>query len=120
MKLKEIKEKLKNKVQESKTKQFVEEHKGISLVIGGVVLGVGTMLLTHKIYVHHKVMLIGQAQDYGFVRGVLMSSDSFDKAIVKNNLHKDNLELYKALAEDSTMILKDEISKSEFNNLLRK
>ncbi|WP_288886982.1 hypothetical protein [uncultured Eubacterium sp.] len=55
MKLKDLKEKLKNKIQESKTKQFVEEHKSDVLLTAGIttVVTIGlTMVFKRALYVH--------------------------------------------------------------------
>ncbi len=96
MNLKNLKDKLKNKAQESKTNQFVKEHKSNIYIIGTCV--VGTLIglkLTRGMYAK------GYAE--GVMHGIGMAGISFDSALQTNNIDKD---IQQKLAKDSGIILR--------------
>ena len=93
MKLKDLKEKLKNKVQASKTKQFVEEHK--SDITKYVIIFGGSAL---SYVICRKAFYSGYQQ--GFKDGALLSALSFDTAMTANNVEPETVQkLAKSSAE---------------------
>lgn len=95
MNLKDLKNKLKNKVQESKTKQFVEEHKSDITTVGVVCLSAAT-----SIWAGQKIFVRGYKA--GVSAGVRSAGIAIDTALTANNV---NSELQAKLAKDSGKVL---------------
>lgn len=116
MKLKDLKEKLKNKVQESKTKQFVEEHKrGIKLglmLIPISALGIYGIKLNyeHAKLSYENAKLSNHLAGYreGFRDGIMTLSIGIDEALKNNNVTP---ELGDKLAKDSAKVVKPIVQK---------
>lgn len=104
MNLKDLKNKLKNKVKESKTKEFVEEHKsGIKL---GLILIPISALGIYSIKLNYEIAkLSNHLAGYreGFQDGIMTLSIGIDESLKNNNVTP---ELCDKLAKDSAKVVK--------------